>query len=266
MVKNKLNNRGWQVPKNKIIEFFPKRTKYCVGIPVFNEGERIQLQLQEMKHFSKLADIIIFDGGSTDGATNPKFLKKIGVRSLLVNISNNLGGQATQLRMGLAYALKQGYEGIITIDGNHKDDVSALPKFIEALDEGYDYAQSSRFIQGGKHKNTPQDRILFNRYLISPILSLAARKWYSDTPNAFRAYSRKYLLHPEVKPFRNIFERYEMLWYLTIRCNQLGLKSKEIPVTRSYPKNHIPTKIVGWKKILDLINILKISLGLYHPK
>lgn len=250
-----------QVPTYKTEEFFAKKNKYCLVIPIINEGERIQAELRDLKPYSKQIDIILADGGSTDESVKPSLLKKMGVRALLTGPM----GQARQYRFAFDYALKQGYEGIVTIDGNHKDDVSALPKFMKALDGGYDYVQSSRFIKGGKHKNTPQERIYFNRYLISPILSLSARKWYSDTPNAFRAYSRKYLLHPKVQPFRDIFERYEMLWYLTVRCNQLGLKSKEIPVTRGYPKDHIPTKIVGWKRVHDMLNIFKIALGRYNP-
>ena len=254
-----MNNK--QVPNYKTQEFFPKKNKYCLVIPVINEGERIQKELADLKPYSKQIDIVLADGGSTDGSVKPSFVKKMGVRTLITSPM----GQARQYRCAFDFALKQGYEGIITIDGNHKDDVSALPKFIQALDEGYDYVQSSRFIKGGKHKNTPTDRVAFNRYLISPVLSLAAKKWYSDTPNAFRAYSAKYLLHPQVKPFRDIFERYEMLWYLTIRCNQLGLKSKEVPVSRGYPKDHVPTKIVGWKRVNDMLNLCKIVLGFYNP-
>lgn len=250
-----------QVPNYKTEEFFSKKTKYALVIPVINEGERIQAELKDLKPYSKQIDIILADGGSTDGSVKPGFVKKMGVRALITCPM----GQARQYRCAFDFALKKGYEGIVTIDGNHKDDVSVLPKFIQALDEGYDYVQSSRFIKGGKHKNTPTDRVAFNRYLISPVLSIAARKWYTDTPNAFRAYSRKYLLHPQVQPFRDIFQRYEHLWYLTMRANQVGLKSKEIPVTRNYPKDHLPTKIVGWKRVQDMINVFKIALGMYNP-
>lgn len=235
--------------------------KYCLVIPVINEGERIKKELKELKKFSTIIDIIIVDGGSTDGSIENNFLKKVGVKKKL----DSPLGQSIQYQKAFSWAFKQGYKGIVTIDGNNKDDVSALPKFIKALDEGYDYVQSSRFIKGGKHKNTPDDRIFFNRFVISPLLSLAAGYWYTDTPNAFRAYSKKYLLHPQVKPYRKIFKRYELLFYLTIRANRLDLKTKEIPVTRTYPKDHVPTKIVGWKKVGDMLNILKISLGLFNP-
>jgi dolichol-phosphate mannosyltransferase len=258
----KLSTKGWQVPEYQVDEFFKKKNKYCLITPVLNEGKRIQKQLTEMKKYAKLVDIIVVDGGSTDGSTAKTFLKKNGVRALLTTPK----GQSVQMRAGLSWALEQGYDGFTTIDGNNKDDVSAIPKFIQALDEGYDYAQASRFIKGGKHKNTPSDRVFFNRFIISPVLSLAAGHWYTDTPLAFRAYSKKYLLHPEVKPFRDIFIRYELLFYMVTRAARLGLKTKEIPTTRKYPKGEVPTKIVGWKKINDMLNIFKIALGFYNPK
>lgn len=257
----KLSSKSWQVPNYKVHEYFKKRNKYCLITPVLNEGERIKNQLKKMKAFSKMVDIILVDGGSTDGSTQNTFLKKQGLRAKI----ETPRGQSVQMRAGLAWALKQGYEGVMTIDGNNKDDVSAIPKFIKALDEGYDYVQASRFLKGGKHRNTPQDRIFFNRFIISPLLSLAAHHWYTDTPLAFRGYSNKYLLHSKVQPFRNIFVRYELLFYMTTRAVPLGFKTKEIPTTRTYPKGEVPTKIVGWKKINDMINILKIALGMYNP-
>lgn len=254
-------DKDWQIPPFEVFEFSPKKTKYCIGIPVINEGEKIKKQLQQMKSYSKMADIIIFDGGSTDGSTQKSFLKKQNVRALIISPK----GQAVQLRVGLSWAMQQRYEGVITIDGNGKDGVDAIPKFLEALEEGFDYIQGSRFIKGGYHKNTPFYRIFFGRFVISPLLSLTAGYWYTDTPNAFRAYSQRYLLHPKVKPFRDVFVRYELLFYLVTRARQLSLKTREIPVTRKYPKGKTPTKIVGWMKLVDMLNIVKVALGFYNP-
>lgn len=258
----KINYREWQVPHFEVVEFQKKRTRYCICIPVINEGKKIKKQLVRMKKYSKLADILILDGGSTDKSTDPKFLREQNIRALITSAK----GQAVQLRAGFSFALKEGYRGIITIDGNGKDGVSALPRFIKSLNDGFDYTQGSRFIKGGKHKNTPLERHIGAKFFISPVLSLGAKHWYTDTTNGFRAYSQRYLLHPKVKPFRNIFKNYDLLFYLVVRAKPLGLKTKEIPVTRSYPKDKIPTKITGFRNILDLIiTAFKAAFGHYNP-
>ena len=103
--------------------------------------------------------------------------------------------------------------------------------------------------------------------LHAPIISLTARKRFTDTTNAFRAYSRAYLSHPQVQPFRDVFMGYELLAYLSVRASQLGLRTCEVPVTRAYPKGQkTPTKISFFKGNADLLKILFKNLaGGYHP-
>lgn len=256
---------NWQLPKYTVTKLFKKKNKYCLCIPVLNEGDKIKKQLTKLTRFSKIIDIIIADWGSIDGSTDPKYLKKMSVGTLLTLKSP--GRQGTQLRMAFSYALNKGYKGIIQIDGNNKDGVNAIPSFIKALDAGFDYVQGSRFIKGGRAINTPPMRFFAVRFLAAPILSLGAGYWYTDVTNGFRGYSKKYLLHPKVQPFRNIFVNYEFNMYLTVRANQLGLKTKEIPVERKYEKGKVHTKISFLKGNTNfLFSQIKAALGFYNPK
>ena len=242
------------VPKFEAIEHKGKAKKYAILIPIINEGERIHKELLKAKEYniSDYADIIICDGGSTDGSTDYDTLKNLNVNTLLIKQDN--GKQGAQLRMGLWWALTRGYEGIITIDGNNKDSIEDIPRFIEKLEQGYDFVQGSRFIKGGKAINTPIIRYLAVRFLHAPIISLTAGKWYTDTTNAYRAYSAKYLTDIRVQPLRDIFQGYELLAYLSVRATQIDLKACEIPVTREYPKQgKVPTKISFFKGNKELL-------------
>lgn len=245
------------VPDFTCDEYAPKQTKYCLLIPVINENGLIQKELQRAKvtGVNTLVDIVICDGGSTDGCTNTEALRALGVNTLLTKTGN--GKQGAQLRMGFWWTLQRGYEGFITIDGNNKDSIEDVPAFIEKLDEGYDFVQGSRFIKGGKAINTPIMRRVAVTFIHAPIISITAKKRFTDTTNAYRAYSKKYITHPNVLPFRDVFITYELLAYLSVKASQLGLKACEIPVTRAYPKNEkTPTKIKGFRGNSLLLKIL----------
>ena len=255
------------VPNFRAVELKARQSDYCLLIPVINEGARILTELGRAQRagVDKLCDIILCDGGSTDGSMNPDTLQLYGVNTLLTKTGP--GKQGAQLRMGIYFALNCGYKGILTIDGNNKDSIEDVPRFIEKLQEGYDLVQGSRFIRGGRAINTPPIRYAAVRLIHAPIISLAARQWFTDTTNAYRAYSREYLTHPDVRPLRDVFQGYELLAYLSIRATQLGLRACEVPVTRAYPPTgKTPTKITGFKGNSDLLKILFAALsGKYNP-
>ena len=255
------------VPKFTAEEYMPKNSKYCICIPIINEGSRIHRELERAKKngVHELCDIIICDGGSTDGCTDHEVLKKLGVNTLLTK--KDIGKQGAQLRMGFWWALDRGYEGVVTVDGNDKDSIEDVLRFIEKLEQGYDFIQGSRYVPGGKAVNTPLLRHLSVKFMHAPIISLTAKHRFTDTTNAFRGHSRRYLVHKEVQPFRDIFMTYELLAYLSVRASQLGMKVCEVPVTRAYPKGEeVPTKISLVKGNGNLLKILFLNIyGYYQP-
>ena len=256
------------VPGFECTEYQEKTKAYAVLIPIINEGERIRRELERARdnHVADAADIIICDGGSTDGSTDDKLLRELQVNTLLVK--RDVGKQGAQLRMGIWWALQRGYEGIITIDGNDKDSIEDVPKFIEKLEKGYDFVQGSRFIKGGKAVNTPFIRNIAVNLIHAPVISLTARHRFTDTTNAYRAYSARYLTDERVQPLRDVFMGYELLAYLSVRASQIGMRVCEVPVTRAYPKSgKTPTKISFFKGNQELLRILfKNARGDYAPE
>ncbi len=255
------------VPAFVSAEFRERQRDYVVLIPVINEGERIHKELRRAKKYqvSEHADIVICDGGSSDGSMEVQKLKALGVNTLLTK--QDTGKQGAQLRMGIWWALERGYRGIITIDGNNKDSIEDVPKFIDKLKEGYDFVQGSRFIKGGRAIRTPLIRLLSVRLIHAPVISLTAGHWFTDTTNAYRAYSVRYLRDRRVAPLRDVFQTYELLAYLSVRATQLDYRACEIPVTRAYPKSgKTPTKISFFKGNSELMKILFKNLaGGYRP-
>jgi dolichol-phosphate mannosyltransferase len=257
----------WQVPLFDTPLWLGRKYPWCVVIPVINEGERIKNLLVKMADLKidVTADIIIIDGGSTDDSLDLELLQQKGVSGLLVKTGP--GKLSSQLRCAYAFALDQGYAGIITIDGNDKDDPEAIPRFIEALKQGVDFIQASRFIDGGVAENTPKARDFAIRFIHAPMLSLFSGFRWTDTTQGFRAYSRKMLIDPKVAPFRNEFMTYELLAYLSYRAPNLGYRCLELPTIRRYPEGEVPTKISSFKGNLSVLKVLfQACFGAYNSK
>ena len=255
---------GWQVPAYRSAEVRPQRSRYAVCVFVINEGERLHRQLGKMRPYADDVDIVIADGGSTDGSVEPSAVAEFGVTRVLTKTGP--GKLSAQMRMGLADSLARGYDGVITIDGNDKDDPVALPRFARRLDAGDDHLQGSRWVPGGKAVNTPLARWVGVRCLHAPVLGLAAGFRYTDTTNGFRAYSRQFLLDPRVAPFRDVFVGYELHYYLAVQAARLGYRVRELPVTRAYPGkgSAVPTKIKGWRGNVNVLaTLFRACLGTY---
>jgi dolichol-phosphate mannosyltransferase len=260
----------WEVPAFEIVRWSPPPHTHarCVIIPVINEGKRIRNLLARMatQRVADIADIIIVDGGSTDGSLDLAMLEEMKVRGLLRKTGP--GKLGAQLRCAYAFALDSGYQAIVTIDGNDKDDPQAIPTFFLALDEGVDFVQASRFITGGKGENTPLLRTAAIRFVHAPMLSAFSGFRWTDTTQGFRGYSRRLLLDKRVGVFRDIFSRYELLAYLSYRAPILGYRCLEVPTTRQYPGDGpIPTKIGGLRGKIELMRTLFAAcFGFYNPK
>jgi dolichol-phosphate mannosyltransferase len=254
------------VPEYQVSSLKNQKNAYALVIPVINEGFRLKSLLSKIKSFDNKVDVIIADGGSVDGSTGLSILEELGVNTLLVKVGP--GRLSAQLRMAIDYCLGQEYSAIITMDGNDKDGVEGISNVIEALNEGYEFVQGSRFISGGISRNTPIRRYLAIRLIHAPLTSVSSRYFYTDSTNGFRGMSRRLLSDPQVQPLRDVFRSYELLAYLPIRSAKLGYKVTEVPVTRTYPTNvKIPTKINGFRSHLSLFTtLLYACFGKFNPK
>ena len=265
----KIEKKNIILPEYELYKMLEKKNKYLICIPVLNEGEKFINQLKKMQELkvNTVADIIMCDGGSTDGSADIEMLKKYGVSALVIRKSP--GHMSDQLMLGYYYALVNGYEGTITIDGNGKDGIEGIFEMAKALDEGYSLIQGSRYIKGGVAINTPKLREIAIKLIHVPIVNMLSGFKYTDTTNGFRAHNIKVFKDKRIQPFRyGTFPTYALIHYLTVKVPQLGYKVTEIPVLRQYPaKGKIPTKISPIKGNIDMIKILwNMFRKKYDPK
>lgn len=249
------------------VTFWRGRTaSWCVVIPVVDEGDRLLALLGRIGRIgvAEIADVIVVDGGSTDGSTETSRLAGLGVRGLLVKASP--GRLGTQLRIAYAFALAEGYDGVVTLDGNDKDDPEAIFPMIAALRGEIDFVQASRFAPGGRAENTPFLRHLAIRWVHTPLLRWRSGFAWTDTTQGFRGYSRRLLLDPRIAIFRDVFQGYELLAYLSYRAPRCGFRCAEVGSARVYPPGAVPTKIRTIRGHLELLwALLRACLGGYDP-
>jgi dolichol-phosphate mannosyltransferase len=242
-------------PEYSIQRIEPKRSDTVLIIPVINEGERILNQLRSIRSGQYGIDLVLVDGGSTDGSQREFLKPEFGISVLLTKMS--AGGLSTQLRIAFKYCLESKYKYIITMDGNNKDDPSGIPQIESALKGGCDFVQGSRFIVGGMERNTPKTRLLAIKLIHAPLISIAAKFKFTDSTNGFRGFSSKFLITCHREIFQNRFAKYELLAYMPVLASQRGFKCAEVPVIRAYPNTKlVPTKISGIQGYFELIQVL----------
>jgi dolichol-phosphate mannosyltransferase len=252
----------------EIFSYAEKASATAVVIPVINEGHRLHLLLERMREcgiFEKF-DVIVTDGGSKDQSVETEKLKSVGVNSLIIKKMD--GKLGTQLQGAYSFCLERGYESVVTIDGNNKDNPQAIFRISEKLIEGFDFVQASRFVNGGKHKNTPISRLLAIRLLHSPLLSVASGFRWTDTTQGFRGYRSNLLASKQLDAFNPKLFDYTFLFYMSYAAPKLGFRCIEVPSERNYPKNGpVPTKIRGMSGNLKVLaSLIRVCLGQFGPK
>jgi len=62
---------GREIPAHDVVPLAPRRARYAVCLFVINEAERLHRQLAKMQAVDHGLDVVLADGGSTDGSTDP---------------------------------------------------------------------------------------------------------------------------------------------------------------------------------------------------
>ena len=147
-------------------------------------------------------------------------------------------GVGYAIREGIEYALGNGYDVVVVMAGNNKDDPREIPRLLKPiLKEGYDYVQGSRFLPGGKRVKNPFLRGVFSR-LFPFFWTLFTNVRCTDVTNGFRAYKLKIFSNKRINIWQSWLESYELEYYIHYKVLTLGYKTKEVPVSKIYPYRH----------------------------
>jgi len=199
-----------------------------VVIPTYNESENIERMLHRIHECLPGAGVLVVDDGSPDGTAD--IVKRVAAElsdvHLLARASKS--GLGSAYRAGFAWGLERGFDACIEIDADFSHDPAALPTLVAPLDEGFDVAIGSRYVEGGSIPNWAWHRHLLSRggnAYASAVLGLGV----ADATAGYRAYSAGILRRLDLDRIRA--EGYGFQIEMTYRAIQHGATVTEVPIS-----------------------------------
>jgi glycosyltransferase involved in cell wall biosynthesis len=193
-------------------------------IPAYNEAKRIGALVAQVKlHLP----VLVVDDGSADDTAQ---LAEAAGAQVLRQVPNQ--GKGAALRAGFQRALDQGYEAVITLDGDGQHDPAEIPTFLEA------YQASSADLIIGKRdfSHMPWTRRLantFGRWLFTWALG----QYIPDNQSGYRLLSRR--LMERLLPSREQGFEFEVEMIATCLRNRYCLEWAPIRTIYAGEASHI---------------------------
>ena len=193
--------------------------RICVIIPTYNESRAIAGLI---KQITKLGlEVIIIDDGSIDDTV--KIASACGAK-VLANLKNM--GKGASLIKGYNFALQQGFDAVISMDGDGQHSPDDLLAFVQKASN----SQSAVIVGNrmGMTKGMPILRVITNN-LMSKFISLVVKQHIPDTQCGFRLVKKEFLTRLDLST-----SKYETESEVLIKAAHLGFKIESIPVETIY--------------------------------
>jgi len=221
--------------------------RISVVIPALNEAPNLQYVLPHIPPI--VSEVILVDGHSTDGTIT------VAQRLLSsIRIVKQMGrGKGNALRAGFAACTG---DIIVMLDADGSADPGEIPRFVEALKLGDDFAKGSRFLQGGGSQDITALRWGGN-YTLCRLVNLLFGTRFSDLCYGYNAFWRHCLDCIEID-----CDGFEVETLISLRMHKANLKIVEVPSfehPRRYGYSNLHTFRDGWRVLRTIVK------ELHHP-
>jgi dolichol-phosphate mannosyltransferase len=205
------------------------------------------------------ADYLIVDDGSNDGTT--EMIASYKDRGVMSVKHPHRRGVGAAIRTGIEYARMHGYDIIVIMAGNDKDNPQEIPQLLEPiLSENFDLIQGSRYLgKVGSGGQMPFYRKFATR-LHPLVFTLFSGRHVTDTTNGFRAIRLNIFNDERINLNQEWLDTYELEPYILWKVITLGYKFKEVFVTKIYP----PKKLGGYTKMIPFVSWWSILKPLFY--
>jgi len=237
-------------------------TPKVLVVPVaFNEKIKLSNVIERFlrSRMRPQADYLIVDDGSDDGTS--EMIAEYKDKGVLTIKHPRRSGVGAAIRTGINYARTHGYEIIVIMAGNDKDNPEEIPQLLEPIvRDGFDLIQGSRYLgQVGSGGQMPFYRKLATR-LHPWVFSLFTGRRLTDTTNGFRAIRLSIFNDARINLDQEWLDTYELEPYILWKVITLKYKFKETFVTKIYP----PKKMGGYTKMIPFISWWSILKPLFY--
>jgi len=198
-------------PDGQATALYPR---VSVVIPARNEAPNLPFVLARLP--TDLFEVILVDGHSNDSTVTVARNCRPDIRV----VQQGAIGKGNALACGFAAARG---DVIVTLDADGSTEPEEIPRFVEALRHGADFAKGSRFAPGGGSADITALRKGGNRALVCLVNALF-RTRYTDLCYGFNAFWRHCLPRLDVNS-----DGFEVETLLNIRAARSGLKVAEVP-------------------------------------
>ena len=161
--------------------------KVLLIIPAHNEGRNLGYVLERVNQYRDRYDALVIDDASTDNTAQVAHEYRIPVVRLAANLG--IGGA---VQTGLRYAVENGYDAAVQIDGNGQHDPDWVESLLAPIAAGEaDCVVGSRYMRNCPDTSyrTPLARRI-GMIVSSAILSVIVGQRITDTTSGFRALNR----------------------------------------------------------------------------
>ncbi len=229
-----------------------RKNKTLIVIPAFNEEEKIQDVVQEIRREVPEAVVLVVNDGSRDQTETRA--RAAGARVLTHPF--NMGYGVT-LQTGYKYALKYGFNYVLQMDGDGQHDPRYLPLLLqEVREERADVVIGSRFLGEGEYRAgwMRATGIRLFRFLAS---RLCGQK-ITDPTSGYQALNRRAVKFCTEDSFPGDYPDADVL----VMMHRAGLHIREVPV-RMHPNARGRSMHSGLKPIYYIYKMcLSIALNL----
>ena len=154
-------------------------------VPAYNEAGAIGRVIDEIRAFDPSFDVVVVDDASSDDTT--AVAQAHGATVLRLPFNVGIGGA---VQTGFRYALGEGYDRAVRLDGDGQHDASELGRLLRPIESGEaNLVIGSRFVDRGGSYRPPLARRLGIR-VFARLVSLLGGQRVTDTTSGFLALDR----------------------------------------------------------------------------